>query len=112
MQKTKILFLGSNWESVETLKSLNEDKRYQIVGVITQPDKPAGRKKILTPTKVKEYALTNNIPVFHTLNDKERYKEALELFKPELIVCKAFGEIIPGFFLEAPKYKAINMNGC
>lgn len=104
------LFLGTDWESVETLKTLNEDPRFNIIGVITTVDKPVGRKQVLTPSKVKEYALENDVKVFHTERKEERYKEALDIFQPELMVCKAFGEIVPEFFLEYPKYKAINVH--
>lgn len=106
----KTLFLGSGWESVETLRSLDEDPRFDIVGVITTVDKPVGREQIMTPSKVKQYALENDIEVFHTQKDEEKYREALEKFKPELIVCKAFGEIVPEFFIEYPKYKAVNVH--
>lgn len=109
-EPVKTLFLGTDWESVETLKALHEDPRFDIVGVITTVDKPVGRKQILTPSKVKEYALENDIKVFHTEKNIDRYHEALEIFKPELVVCKAFGEIVPGFFLEYPKYKALNVH--
>ena len=109
-EPVKTLFLGTDWESVETLDALNKDERFNIVGVITTVDKPVGRKQILTPSKVKEYALKNGIEVFHTEKKEERYKEVLEKFKPELIVCKAFGEIVPGFFLQYPKYKSINVH--
>ncbi|WKZ30788.1 MAG: methionyl-tRNA formyltransferase [Candidatus Dojkabacteria bacterium] len=106
----KTLFLGSNWEALTTLKTLHQDSRFEIVGVITQPDKPTGRKQEILPTEVKQYCLDNNIPVFHTEKDEAKYQEALDTFKPELLVCKSFGEIIPEFFLEAPKYKAINIH--
>jgi len=109
-EPVKTLFLGTDWESVETLKVLNEDPRFNVVGVITQPDKKVGRKKIITPSKVKVFAIENDIPVYHAETKEERYKEALKTFKPELIVCKAFGEIIPEFFLDFPKYKAINIH--
>ena len=109
-QPINTLFLGTDWESVETLDSLNKDPRFNIVGVITTTDKPVGRKQILTPSKVKEYGLNNNIRVFHTEKNIDRYQEALDIFNPELIVCKAFGEIVPEFFLEYPKYKAINVH--
>jgi methionyl-tRNA formyltransferase len=104
------LFLGTDWESVETLDALHKDKRFNIVGVITTVDKPVGRKQILTPSKVKEYALDSEIEVYHTEKNIDRYQKALDIFKPELIVCKAFGEIVPGFFLQYPKYKAINVH--
>ena len=106
----KTLFLGTDWESVETLKALNEDERFNIVGVITTVDKVVGRKQILTASKVKEYALDSGIEVFHTERNIDKYKEALELFSPELVACKAFGEIVPAFFLEYPIYKAINVH--
>ncbi len=106
----KTLFLGSNYEALATLKALHESNDFEVVGVITQPDKPVGRKQELLPTEIKTYCIENNIPVFHTESQEERYKEALKLFNPELIVCKSFGEMIPGFFLEAPKYKAINIH--
>lgn len=106
----RTLFLGSNWEALATLKTLHEDSRFEIVAVITQPDKPVGRKKEIAPTEVKQFCLDNNIPVLHTEKIEERYREALEKFQPELLVCKSFGEIIPEFFLETPKYKAINVH--
>ncbi|MFA5623297.1 MAG: methionyl-tRNA formyltransferase [Candidatus Dojkabacteria bacterium] len=106
----KTLFLGTDWESAESLRALNEDERFNIIGVITTVDKPVGRKQILTPSKVKGYALENGIEVFHTERKNERYKKALEIFRPELVVCKAFGEIVPAFFLEYPIYKSINVH--
>lgn len=109
-EPVKTLFLGTDWESVETLDALFNDSRFNITGVITQPDKEVGRKKEITPSKVKVFAKDNDIPVFHTEKKKLKYKEALEKFTPELIVCKAFGEIIPKFFLEYPKYKAVNVH--
>ena len=106
----KILFLGSGWESVETLKSLNEDPRFDIVGVITTIDKPIGRNHVLTPSDVKKYATENDIDVFHTERQEKKYREALDIFDPELVVCKAFGEIVPEFFIDYPQYKAINVH--
>lgn len=110
MQAIKTLFLGSNWESLETLKILHLDPRFEVIGVITPPDKPVGRKRVMTPSLVKKFAVSKNIPVFHTDRSKEKYHEAMDKFNPELIVVKAFGEIIPGFFLEKPQYKAINIH--
>lgn len=108
--KIRTLFLGSNWEALATLKTLHEDDRFEVVGIITQPDKPVGRKKEIKPTEIKKYALEHKIQVFHTEKDPAKYDEALEVYKPELIVCKSFGEIIPGKFLDWPRYKAINVH--
>jgi methionyl-tRNA formyltransferase len=109
-EPVKILFLGTGWESVATLKALLEDKRFNIIGAITTPDKLVGRKQISTPSEVKACAMENGIPVFHTERKPELYQKALEKFKPELVVCKAFGEIIPKEFLEYPVYKCINVH--
>jgi len=109
-EPVRTLFLGTGWESVATLKALHEDPRFDIVGTITTPDKLVGRKQISTPSEVKEYSLKNRIPVFHTDKKPELYQKALDKFKPELVVCKAFGEIIPKEFLEYPRYKCINVH--
>ena len=106
----KTLFVGSNYEALETLKTLNNHESFDLVGVITQPDKPVGRKQEIVETDINRYCVKNNLKVFYTNNDIEKYKEALEIFKPELIVCKSFGEIIPEFFLHSPKYGAINIH--
>ena len=110
IKPVRTLFLGSSWESVQTLRTLHQDPRFNIVGVITTTDKPVGRDHVITASEVKRYALKNNIEVFHTEKEEKQYKEALERFNPELIVCKAFGEIVPEFFIEFPKYKAINVH--
>lgn len=106
----KTLFLGSSWESVETLRSIEEDPRFDVVGVITTKDKPVGRGQVMTPSEVKTYALSNRINVFHTESKEKKYRKALAIFNPELIVCKAFGEIVPEFFIQYPRYKAINVH--
>lgn len=104
------LFLGTDWESTQILNALYNDKRFKITGVITNEDKPVGRKQVLTPSKVKKFATENNIEVYHTNSNTEKYREALKKFNPELIVCIAFGEILPDFFIEYPKYKSINIH--
>ncbi len=106
----KTIFLGTAWESLETLKVLHRDPFFDVVCVITAPDKPVGREQKLTPSEVKKYALGNNIPVVHTEKKKENYIKVLEEYKPEIVVCKAFGEIIPKEFLDYPKYGCINIH--
>jgi methionyl-tRNA formyltransferase len=106
----KTIFLGTAWESLETLKVLHEDSSFDVVCAITTPDKPVGRKQKLTPSAVKKYALENNIPVVHTEKKKENYIKVLEGYEPEIVVCKAFGEIIPKEFLDYPKHGCINIH--
>ena len=106
----KTIFLGSGWESLETLRALDEDNRFDIVAVVTPVDSLVGRKQISTPSEVKKYALEKGIAVVHTEKQKERYMKMAEKYKPELVVCKAFGEIVPKEFLEYPKFGCINIH--
>ena len=109
MDKVKTIFLGTGWESVETLKILHKSKEFEVVAVITTPDKPIGRKQIVTPSDVKKYALENSIPVEQPDKVKERYIEIAQKYNPEIVICKAFGEIVPKEFLDYPKYGCINI---
>lgn len=106
----RTVFLGTGWESVESLKVLHESEYFDVVCAVTAPDKPVGRKQIVTHSEVKEYALKNDIHVFHTESKKDNYEKVLEKYEPELVVCKAFGEIVPKSFLEYPKFKCINIH--
>ena len=110
MDKVKTIFLGTGWESVETLKTLHKSKEFEVVAVITTPDKPIGRKQIVTPSDVKKYALEKNIPVEQPDKVKERYIEIAQKYNPEIVICKAFGEIVPKEFLNYPKYGCINIH--
>ncbi|MDE3838468.1 methionyl-tRNA formyltransferase [Bacillus methanolicus] len=107
---TKIVFMGTPDFSVPILKQLIQDG-YEIIGVVTQPDRPVGRKKILTPPPVKVEAEKHGIPVFQP--EKIRNPEELEkilALKPDLIVTAAFGQILPKELLDAPKYGCINVH--
>jgi len=106
----KTVFLGTAWESLETLKVLHSDPNFEVVCVITTPDKPVGRKQTMTPSDVKKYAMENSIPVVHTEGKTENYVKVLKKYEPEIVVCKAFGEIVPKEFLEYPKYGCINIH--
>src|SRR6476661_549078 len=100
---TKIIFMGTPDFSVPVLRRII-DEGYEVIGVVTQPDRPVGRKKVLTPPPVKVEALKHGIPVFQP--EKIRQKEELEkilTLKPDLIVTAAFGQILPNELLEAPK---------
>ncbi len=90
----RIIFMGSPDYGVKILDELN--KNYEIVAVYTQPDKPVGRKKVLTPTPVKKYAIENNLDVFTPTSLKN---EDLSKFKPDFIVVAAYGLILPEHIL-------------
>lgn len=84
----------------------------EVVGVVTQPDKPKGRGYTLTPPPVKVYALEHGIEVYQpqTLKDGA-FSETLEKLAPEMIVVVAYGKILPKYVLDFPKYGCINIHG-
>ena len=107
---TKIIFMGTPDFSVPVLRQIIQDG-YDCIGVVTQPDRPVGRKKVLTPPPVKVEAEKLGIPVFQP----ERIKQSEELqtilqLKPDLIVTAAFGQILPIELLTAPKFGCINVH--
>ena len=104
----KIVFMGTPDYAAVTLKKLIASD-HEIAAVFAQPDKPVGRKQILTPPPVKVVAEENNIPVHQpkTLRDGE----ALEILKginPDIIVVVAYGKILPEKILNLPKYGCVN----
>lgn len=107
---TKIVFMGTPDFSVPVLRRIIEDG-YKVIGVVTQPDRPVGRKKVLTPPPVKVEALKQGIPVFQP--EKIRQPDELDKIlslKPDLIVTAAFGQILPIELLEAPPHGCINVH--
>lgn len=107
---TKIVFMGTPDFSVPVLQKIIEDG-YEVIGVVTQPDRPVGRKKVLTPPPVKVEAMKHGIPVFQPekIRQEEELNKILSL-NPDLIVTAAFGQILPKKLLEAPKYGCINVH--
>ena len=107
----RILFMGTPDFAVPCLEKLIKDG-HNIVGVLTQPDKPQGRKMKLTPPPVKELALQNNLEVYQPESLKnDAIKQLLEDKQPELIVVVAYGKILPKYVLDFPKYGCINVHG-
>lgn len=107
----KIVFMGTPDFAVGCLKRLYEDGHH-IAGVFTQPDKPKGRKQILTAPPVKEEAQRLGLTVYQpsTMRDGTAMK-IIEELNPELIAVVAFGKILPKEILDFPKYGCINVHG-
>ncbi|WP_211350045.1 methionyl-tRNA formyltransferase [Paenibacillus anaericanus] len=106
-----IVFMGTPEFAVPSLESLLKEG-YNVVGVVTQPDRPQGRKKVLTPTPVKEAALKHGLPVLQP--QRMRSPEAVEelaALKPDLIVTAAYGQILPKAVLDLPQYGCLNIHG-
>ena len=107
----KILFMGTPDFAIPSLRELI-DSGEEIVGVITQPDKPRGRGYELMPTPVKAFALERGLEVYQpdTLRGEE-FAALLEKLSPELIAVTAYGKILPENVLNFPKYGCINVHG-
>lgn len=106
----RVVFMGSPEFAIPSLDRLARD--YHVVGVVTQPDRPAGRGQKLTPPPVKQLALDLGLPVFQP--ERLRRPEAfaqLEAWQPDLIVVAAFGQILRQNVLDLPPYGCINVHG-
>lgn len=96
----RVLFMGTPDYALTILKALAKSE-FEVVAVYTQPDKPVGRKKIMTPPIVKSYALEKNIPVFQPTNLKDStVKEQILYLKPDFIIVAAYGQILPKSILD------------
>lgn len=105
----RIAFMGTPAFAVASLRRLVEDG-HEIVGVFTQPDKPGNRNKLTMPP-VKEYALTQNIPVYQP--ERMRGEEPLALLRslaPDLTVVAAYGQILPQEILDVPRLGSVNVH--
>ncbi|MDF2606920.1 MAG: methionyl-tRNA formyltransferase [Bacillales bacterium] len=105
-----IVFMGTPDFSVPVLQTLISDG-YNVIAVVTQPDRPKGRKKELTPPPVKVEALKNDIQVFQPEKIREKFEyEKIIALKPDLIVTAAFGQILPKELLDSPRLGCINVH--
>lgn len=106
----RIVFMGTPDFAVPCLEGLIK-AGHQVVGVFSQPDKPVGRKQILTPPEVKACAVKYDIPVYQP--EKIKNSNALEIIEslnPDIIVVVAYGKILPKKILTAAKYGCINVH--
>lgn len=106
----RIVFMGTPDFAVPALETLLESE-HQVIGVVTQPDKPKGRGKAMQMPPVKVKALEYNIPVFQPV--KIRNEEAINHLKkwnPDAIIVAAFGQILPGEIINMPRYGCLNIH--
>jgi len=105
----RVVFMGSPDFALPTLAAL--DRHYSVAGVITQPDRPAGRGRVLTPSPVKQLAVQLGIDVIQPVKLREpEAQEALKAWAPDLIVVAAFGQILRVSVLELPRYGCVNVH--
>ncbi len=106
----RVIFMGTPDFATGTLEEIVL-AGHEVVGVVTQPDKPKGRGKNLMPTPVKEVAMKYNLPVYQPKKVREpEFVEVLRGLKPDVMVVAAFGQIISKEILEMPKYGCINVH--
>lgn len=107
---TSVVFMGTPDFSVPILRMIHEEG-YEVLAVVTQPDRPVGRKKVLTPPPVKAEAVRLGLPVIQPekLRNSEELQEILAL-NPDIVITAAFGQILPKDLLEAPRFGCINVH--
>ncbi|EQB4794505.1 methionyl-tRNA formyltransferase [Enterococcus hirae] len=107
---TKLVFMGTPAFSVPILEGLLEEG-HEVVAVVTQPDRPVGRKKIITPTPVKEAAVKHGLLVLQPekISGSEEMEKIIAL-QPDVIITAAFGQFLPEKLLQAPVHGAINVH--
>ena len=108
----RIVFAGTPDFAAESLKAVLASGEHQVLAVLTQPDRPAGRGKKLTPSPVKELALQHDLPVWQpeTLKEDQTFED-LAALKPDVMVVVAYGLIVPQRILDIPRYGCINVHG-
>src|SRR4051812_34149090 len=99
----RILYMGTGDIGLPSLRFLLNARQHEVIGVVTQPDKPAGRKLELLPSPIKVLAVERGVPVFQPRKVREAGAlEPLRALAPEVIVVMAYGQILPRELLEMP----------
>ncbi|MEN2775957.1 methionyl-tRNA formyltransferase [Acetivibrio clariflavus] len=107
----RIVFMGTPEFAIPSLDMLLKEG-YDVVAVVTQPDKPKGRGNKMSPPPVKEYAIEHGIEVLQPEKVKtEEFVEKIKEINPDLLVTAAYGKILPKSVLDIPKYGCINVHG-
>ena len=113
MSKVRVCFLGTPEFAVTSLKALLEDDHFEVVGVVTQPGRPAGRKLQLTPSPVKVLALEHHLKVLtpESLKNSPEMNEEIKSWGAEVGVVVAFGQILTQAFLDSFPFGCVNVHG-
>lgn len=108
----KILFMGTPDFSRESLEKLYNSDKHEIIGVVTTPDRPAGRGMKLIASPVKEFALEKNLKLFQPekIANNEEFKSEIRNLNPDIVCVVSYGKILPKSFLKIPKHGCINVH--
>lgn len=112
MSKVRVCFLGTSDFSVECLRALIDDEHFEVVGVVTQPDRPAGRKLQLTPSPVKAFAVSHGLRVVtpESLKSNPLMVDEILRWGAEVGVVVAFGQILQESFMESFPLSCVNVH--
>ena len=107
-----IVFFGTPDIGLNSLEHFYNSEEFEVLAVVTQPDKPSGRGHKLTPSPIKQFAAEHNIKVFQpkSIRKEPEIIEALRELKPDFFVTFAFGQILSQEVLDIPKYETINLH--
>lgn len=110
--KIKVVFFGTPKIALKSLEYLIKSDRIEVLAVVTQPDKPAGRGHKLTMSPIKECAIANNLLIFQpkSIRKEPEIQEELKKLAPDFFVTFAFGQILSQDVLDIPKYETINLH--
>jgi len=104
-----VLFMGTGPLGIPSLERLVSSEKYQLVGIITQPDRPAGRGMKLRPSPVKEFGVLHNIPVSQP-EEIKREPEVVREFEADVVVVAAYGQILSREIIDIPPLGTINIH--
>ena len=107
-----IVFFGTPDIGLKSLEYLYNSPNFNVLAVVTQPDRPSGRGHKLTPSPIKVFALEHNIQIFQpkSIRKEPEIIEALKNLEPDFFVTFAFGQILSQEVLDIPKYETINLH--
>ncbi len=107
-----IVFFGTPAIALKSLEYLYNSDRINVLAVVTQPDKPAGRGHKIQMSVIKQFALEHNLPVFQpkSIRKEPEIQEELKKLNPDFFVTFAFGQILSQDVLDIPKYETINLH--
>ncbi|MCQ2744408.1 MAG: methionyl-tRNA formyltransferase [bacterium] len=111
-KKINIVFFGTPDIGLKSLEYLYNSDKFNVLAVVTQPDKPSGRGQKLTPSPIKVFALEHDISVFQpkSIRKEPEIINELKKLKPDFFVTFAFGQILSQEVLDIPKYETINLH--
>lgn len=108
----RVVFFGTPKIALKSLEYLYNSENIEVVGVVTQPDKPAGRGHKISMSPIKEFAIAHNLPVFQPKSIRKEFdiQEEIKKLNPDFFVTFAFGQILSQEVLDIPKFETINLH--